>query len=330
MNFKILTPHNFQINNAAIMTGKLNFTLNPNLLILSLFLLLFSCNQNEQDTYKHEKLSAGLPEVLRSIENSLPFSNYTHAQLNADTSDSTQVFFGTFMQGSDKGYWVGLTSNDIPGHFNTLNLEEVDSLNYKTNDIDINFNEDRNRVSLRIIEIDSITIKYSWLDGNSLSENLVLKHIDKPLQKEIQFPPMNIESMSGEKVSSNQFKDKFIVINWWATWCKPCREEIPGLNDMAGKYIDNDNVKFIAITDDPKSRIIDFLKTHEFNYEMAFADQEVRTFFGNSYPVNLIVDPEGKITYLSKGAHSNTPREIENSLKLQMEAYNSNKILLKE
>lgn len=311
------------------MTGNLKSPSNVYLLILFSIFLLFSCNKNETDTYKYGKLSEGLPDVLKSIEKDLPFSNYTHAKLDSE-NDSTDVFFGTFMQGPDKGYWVGLASNDIPGHFNTLSLEKVDSLNYLTKDIDINFNEERNRVSLRIIEIDSLNIKYSWLDGNSLSENLVLKYIDKPLRKEIQFPPMNIESMSGEEISSNQFKDKFIVINWWATWCKPCREEIPGLNEMAEKYSDNDNVRFIAITDDPKSRITDFLKTHEFIYEMAFADQEVRTLFGNTYPVNLIIDPMGKITYLSKGAHSNTPRDIENFLKLQMEAYNSNKILLKE
>lgn len=299
------------------------------LLFIVPFLFFFSCNKNEKDKYNQEKLSEGLPEVLKSIEKDLPFSNYTYAELKSGT-DSIQVFFGSFMQGSERGFWVGLASNNIPGHFNTLSLEEVDSLDYRTKDIDINFNEDRNRVSLRIIEIDSLTIRFSWLDGNELSENLVLKEIEKPLRKEIKFPVLNMESMNGEEFSTNQFKDKFIVINWWATWCKPCREEIPGLNEMAEKYNDNGNVRFIAITDDPKSRITDFLKTHGFIYEMAFADQEVRSFFGNSYPVNLIIDPGGKITYLSKGAHSNTPREIENSLKLQMEAYNSNKILLKE
>lgn len=308
-----------------------NFDLQPKnfFVILLLFTFLFSCKRKEDDPYKKVVFTDGLPATLHPLEKDLPFKNFSYSSLDTGT-DTLQVFFGRLTQGDIMGYWVGIEANGKLAQFTTVSLEEVDSLNYFTKDIDIEFNEERNRVSLRIIEKDSLTIKYSWLDDNQLSENLALKQIEKPLRKEIQFPSVNLQPMTGEDFSINQFENKFVVINWWATWCKPCIEEIPGLNGIAEKYSNNENVRFIAITDDPKSRVLNFLKANDFNYEMTFATEEVRTLFGNTYPVNLIIDPMGKITYLSKGAHGNTPNEIESSLKQQMEAFYTNETVRTE
>ena len=72
------------------------------------------------------------------------------------------------------------------------------------------------------------------------------------------------------------------------------------------------------------------MKSKDFNYEMTFADLEIRNLFGNSYPVNIIIDPTGTITYLKKGAGSHTPTEIEFTLRQQLETYKSQEIVMKE
>lgn len=298
-------------------------------ILIALIFLCFGCVEKETNFYTTTDLKDGLPDVLKPLEKDLPFKNFRYASLDTGT-DTLQIFFGSFMQGINEGYWFGIESNGQPAHFSTVSLDEADTLNYPSKDIEIEFNNERNRVALRVIQLDSLKYKYSWLDNIELSKNIALKSIEKPLRLNSHFPEMNLESLGGEYFSSNDFKDQFIIINWWATWCAPCIKEIPGLNKIVEKYSNNKNVRFIAITDDPKKRITSFLKSKDFNYEMTFADLETRNIFGNSYPVNIIVDPTGKITYLKKGAGSNTPAEIELALKQQLETYTSQNIIMAE
>lgn len=298
-------------------------------ILIGLVFFCFGCGEKKTNFYTTTDLKDGLPDILKPLEKDLPFKNFRYASLDTGT-DTLQVFFGSFMQGTNKGNWFGIESNGQPAHFSTVSLDEADTLDYPSKDIEIEFNNERNRVALRVIQLDSLKFKYSWLDNLELSKNIALKAIEKPLRLKSQFPEMNLESLDGEYLSSNDFKDQFIVINWWATWCAPCIKEIPGLNEIAEKYSNNKNVRFIAITDDPKERITSFLKSKDFNYEMTFADSETRNLFGNSYPVNIIIDPTGKITYLKKGAGSDTPSEIELALWQQLETYISQKITMTE
>ncbi|KEO75644.1 hypothetical protein EL17_23770 [Anditalea andensis] len=282
-----------------------------------------SCNKNEIDPHKQIVFNEGLPESLESLEKHLPFKNFSYAILDTGT-DSLKVFFGKLMQGSKNGYWIGIDLQGMPAKFSTVDLNEIDSLGYRTKDIDIEFNEDMNKISVRIIEVDSLNLSYAWLDGSELINNISINTIENPLRKNALFPEMNLESLYGETIHSSQFKNKFVIINWWATWCSPCIKEIPGLNGIVERYKLNENIRFIALTDDPRSRIERFSGAKVFNYEMAFANEEVRNIFGNSYPINIIINPSGIITYISKGAGNNTPNEIEASLQQQLEDYKRN------
>ena len=299
------------------------------LIMIILFSLFLGCTEKEIDFYKTTQLKQGLPDALKPIEKDVPFKNFSYASLDTGT-DTLQVFFGSFFQGTSKGHWFAIESNGQPAHFSTVSLEKVDTLDYPSKDIDIEFNNDRNRLALRIIQLDSLNYKYSWLDNYALTKRLAIKSIEKPLRINTQFPEMNLEFLDGEYLSSSNFKGQFVVTNWWASWCGPCIKEIPGLNEIVDKYSDQENVRFIAITDDPKKRITSFLKSKDFNYEMTFADLETRNFFGNSYPVNIIIDPTGKITFLKKGAGPQTPSEIDFSLMQQLESHKSQKIVMTE
>ncbi|WP_037321231.1 TlpA disulfide reductase family protein [Salegentibacter sp. Hel_I_6] len=310
---------------------RLEFKLKAIPLVLVMLLSICSCETKETDPYKELVFTKGLPETLAPFEKDLPFQNFSYSNLETG-SDTLQAMLGTFNQGSTVGYWMAIVTNGIPANFSTVTLEEIDTLNYRTKDIDMEFNGGRNRISVRVVEMDSSSrkIKYAWLVDSKLSKKAIVNNIEKPLQINSQFPEMSLESISGQEISSNQFKNQFIVINWWATWCAPCIKEIPGLNEIVDKYRNNENVRFIAITDDQKSRITDFLKKKDFQYEMTFANSEVRNLFGNSYPTNIIIDPTGKIIYMQTGAGSHTPSEIESSLKLQLEKFNRQELILGE
>lgn len=298
-------------------------------ILIVLVFFCFGCVEKETNFYTTTDLKDGLPDAFKPLEKDLPFKNFRYTSLDTGT-DTLQVFFGSFMQGTNKGHWLGIESNGQPAHFSTVSLDEADTLDYPSKDIEIEFNNERNRVALRVIQLDSLKFKYSWLDNLELSKNMALKSIEKPLRLNSQLPELKLESLGGEYLSSNDFKDQFIVINWWATGCAPCIKEIPGLNEIVEKYLNNKNFRFIAITDDTKKRITSFLKRKDFNYEMTFADSETRNVFGNGYPVNIIIDPTGEITFLKKGAGPDTPSEIELALRQQLETYTLQKIEMTE
>jgi thiol-disulfide isomerase/thioredoxin len=105
--------------------------------------------------------------------------------------------------------------------------------------------------------------------------------------------------------------DKVLLLNIWATWCAPCREEFPDLNKIAGEY-GSKNVEVIGISidfsEDIKSKVIPFLKKQKanfVNYVSAFKNDEELIYFVNkdwngALPATIIYDREGKqISFMS-------------------------------
>ncbi len=110
------------------------------------------------------------------------------------------------------------------------------------------------------------------------------------------------------------------MINWWATTCAPCRKEIPGLNKLVDKFNTNPDIEFLAIAFDEKSRLESFLNSQEFKYSQTLGDKKVSKIFGESFPKNIIVNPDGLIVYYSEGGHENKYMEIEKELLKQLNA----------
>src|SRR5689334_20219306 len=73
------------------------------------------------------------------------------------------------------------------------------------------------------------------------------------------FPDFKYVALNGDTLSRKDLIGKVTVVNIWATWCASCVEEIPSLNQVYDKYKNDENVIFIAITDDSKEKTMDFL-----------------------------------------------------------------------
>jgi len=63
------------------------------------------------------------------------------------------------------------------------------------------------------------------------------------------YPELSVKDLSGQAQSLADHRGKVMVVNFWATWCGPCREELPMLNQLAGQYSAGD-VFFVAISID--------------------------------------------------------------------------------
>lgn len=111
-------------------------------------------------------------------------------------------------------------------------------------------------------------------------------------------PAWKLKDVDGKVVRSDQFKGKVVIVDFWATWCPPCRVEIPGYIALQDKYR-ADGLVVIGISLDRQGpRVVrKFIADHKVNYLMVMADDDVQAAFGEmeGIPTTFIIDRDGMI-----------------------------------
>jgi thiol-disulfide isomerase/thioredoxin len=111
-------------------------------------------------------------------------------------------------------------------------------------------------------------------------------------------PDFTLTSVSGEDVSLSDFKGKVVIIDFWATWCPPCRKGIPDLISLQKEY--KDNVAVIGISldrENTKAGVPDFVNKMGINYPIVYFNDKVIIDFGgvSAIPTTFIIDQKGNI-----------------------------------
>jgi len=117
-------------------------------------------------------------------------------------------------------------------------------------------------------------------------------------QKGKPFPALVFEDESGKKVSLNQFKGKYVVIDLWATWCGPCKETSPVFEYQAKNYRYQDNIVFLAasIDEDKNKWKLDIKNKKSDVTQWWIANSNALQMLGvNAIPRFIMIDPQGKI-----------------------------------
>jgi peroxiredoxin len=112
-------------------------------------------------------------------------------------------------------------------------------------------------------------------------------------------PTWTLKDVDGKPVPWSQFKGQVVVVDFWATWCPPCRTEIPGYVALQKKYA-ADGVTFIGISvdgDDSIPAVKAFVKQFNINYLILMANDTVQDAYGvnQGYPTTFIIDRDGTI-----------------------------------
>ncbi len=118
------------------------------------------------------------------------------------------------------------------------------------------------------------------------------------------FPEFELSTLEGRTISSSQLNGKVAVINFWASWCAPCREEMPWLVEMTDLY-DAAEFTVIGITQDPENTaaIVEIVTDLGINYTIVMTDFEVEAKAGGIYgiPTTFILDRSGRVRYKHVG-----------------------------
>lgn len=117
---------------------------------------------------------------------------------------------------------------------------------------------------------------------------------------------LSLPDTHGEDQALSQWKGKVVVVNFWATWCEPCREEMPEFvqtqRELGGR-----GVQFVGIAIDELDKVTPFEKTLALNYPVligGYGAIELSKTFGNrlaALPFTVIVDRHGKIAHTQLG-----------------------------
>jgi thiol-disulfide isomerase/thioredoxin len=139
--------------------------------------------------------------------------------------------------------------------------------------------------------------------------NAVLKgdnpNADNP-KADLPEPELTLKDLDGKDVSLSEYKGKVVLVNFWATWCEPCRVEIPWLIEMQQKYGPKGFVLLgIALDEEGKSVVAPFVGKERFDvngqklpmsYKILIGNDEAADKFGGlfGYPTSILISRDGK------------------------------------
>lgn len=117
-------------------------------------------------------------------------------------------------------------------------------------------------------------------------------------------PAVTMQMLDGSYTTLEQLRGKVVLVNFWATWCPPCRFEMPGFQ----KVYDAQKAKgftIIGLSADEGSRehVVGFLKQRGITYPVGMATDNTLTAFGgvNAFPTSFLIDRKGRIRYRVSG-----------------------------
>jgi peroxiredoxin len=109
-------------------------------------------------------------------------------------------------------------------------------------------------------------------------------------------PAFTLTDLSGKSVSLSDFKGKVLILDFWATWCPPCKKEIPDFIELQKQY-GSQGVQIVGIALDQPDKVKAFVQQNGINYPVLMGNEAITVKYGgiDGIPTTFVIDKKGKI-----------------------------------
>lgn len=129
-----------------------------------------------------------------------------------------------------------------------------------------------------------------------------------PLAVDFPAPDLHLTTLDGQKIALSDFRGRVVLVNNWATWCPPCRDEMPTLDAYYRAHADEGLVLIAIAAHEYPFEIRDFLKKHDWHLAFLIApdpqEQAMTAFHQTHLPASYVVDRDGTVRLMWVGAIS--------------------------
>jgi thiol-disulfide isomerase/thioredoxin len=147
-------------------------------------------------------------------------------------------------------------------------------------------------------------------------QQVVIQFVRKPDPA----PDVKAKDLDGKELSLDVYKGKVVLLNFWATWCGPCRAEIPSLIRMQEAYKDRLQIIGMDVDDEDEEKLRAFVKNQGINYPVAMTSDAVRLAYGGiaALPTVFVINRDSKVVQKHVGLFNPALYEIEARALLDM------------
>ena len=142
----------------------------------------------------------------------------------------------------------------------------------------------------------------------SLVARIDRRQLETAVEVEGPMPSIDRQALKGSRVTPERFRGRVAVVNFWASWCGPCRLEQPGLERLS-QELEDQGVQFVGVNfQDDRAAALAYLEEFEVTYQ-SVADREgiLAHRFGVPYlPATVLIDARGEMRYRLVGAQTET------------------------
>ena len=141
-------------------------------------------------------------------------------------------------------------------------------------------------------------------DSNSNADEVVVESDEIGLESGKIAPDFEVTTLDGEQAKLSDFRGGRVMLNFWATWCPPCRAEMPDMQ----KVYDEEDVTILAVnmtgTESGEDVVVEFVDDFELTFPILMDETSdiMNTYEIQAYPTTYMIDSDGRIQFVALGA----------------------------
>jgi len=118
-------------------------------------------------------------------------------------------------------------------------------------------------------------------------------------------PPFLVNDLAGGMISTADLRGKVVIVNFWATWCPPCREEIPEMIELTNRYKGRLEIVGVSMDDSPAQDVAQFAHEMGINYPVVMGSNSIDEEYGGvpALPTSYIVNRDGRVVQKHVGLY---------------------------